>query len=315
MRRAVSVGGEGFQLPTSNRWLPLPSAVPPHARCYTFAMEEQSQVPGGDALPPHPTLGRYYGHDGARPGFVRSLFDSAARDYDHIEGPMALGGGRWYRREALERAGLGRGMKVLDVAIGTGLVAREASRLAGEECVIGLDPSLGMLLEARRQLRVRGVLGLGEQLPLADDSFDFLSMGYALRHLGDLTAAFGEFFRVLRPGGRVCVLELTRPRNRVGAAMIRFYLRRVVPVLTRLRTRNADAELLMRYFWDTIENCVPPEAILQALDAAGFVDVQRALSIGLFSEYTGRKPGPGLDPARPRAPVGRGNFFLRNLER
>jgi len=201
------------------------------------------------------------------------------------------------------------------VAIGTGLVAREAARLAGERRVIGLDPSLGMLLEARRQLGVAGVLGLGEQLPIREGAFDFLSMGYALRHLADLKSAFKEFFRVLKPGGTVCVLELTRPTNRVGAGLIRFYLRRIVPILTRLRTRNAEAELLMRYFWDTIERCVPPALILEALEAAGFTEVTRVLSIGLFSEYTGRKPDGRDAVARPGRSESGGNFFVRTMER
>ena len=95
-------------------------------------MEDPQGQPGGDALKPHPTLDRYYGRSDERPQFVRRMFDATAGDYDRVEGPMALGSGRWYRREALQRAGLGPGMRVLDVAIGTGLVAREAVRLAGE---------------------------------------------------------------------------------------------------------------------------------------------------------------------------------------
>jgi demethylmenaquinone methyltransferase/2-methoxy-6-polyprenyl-1,4-benzoquinol methylase len=247
---------------------------------------------------------------------LRRLFDGAARDYDRIEGSMALGWGRRYRREALRRAGLSEGMRVLDVAIGTGLVAREAARLTGDpRRVIGLDPSPGMLAKACRQLGVHGVLGLGEQLPWREGSFDLLSMGYALRHLSDLTIALREFWRVLKPGGAVCVLELTRPQNRVGYAALRFYLRRLVPVFTRLRTRNPEAELLMRYFWDTIEACVAPEWILKAMDEVGFVDVRRTLVIGLFSEYTGYKAGPRpTPPGSPRAPE-RSNFFVRRMDR
>jgi demethylmenaquinone methyltransferase/2-methoxy-6-polyprenyl-1,4-benzoquinol methylase len=268
------------------------------------------------ALPPHPTLSGYYGRDEDRPDFVRGLFDSAAPDYDRIEGYMAFGWGRWYRREALARAGLFEGMRVLDVAIGTGLVAREAVRLAGGTSrITGLDPSAGMLAEARRHLGVRGVLGIGERLPFSDDSFDFLSMGYALRHLSDLAATLREFRRVLKRGGTLCVLELTRPGNRLGYAALRFYLRRVVPTFTRLRTRNREAELLMRYFWDTIETCVPPERILTAMDEAGFVDVRRALVIGLFSEYTGYKPGTRPTPPGPARKPERSNFFVRKMER
>jgi demethylmenaquinone methyltransferase/2-methoxy-6-polyprenyl-1,4-benzoquinol methylase len=207
-------------------------------------------------------------------------------------------------------------MRVLDVAIGTGLVAREAVRLAGDASkVIGLDPSAGMLSEARRHLGVNGVLGIGEQLPWRNDSFDFLSMGYALRHLSDLTITLREFRRVLKPGGALCVLEVTRPQNRIGNATLRFYLRRLVPVFTRLRTRNPEAELLMRYFWDTIEACIPPERILTAMDEAGFADVRRTLVIGLFSEYMGYKEGPRPTPPGPPRKPDRNNFFVRRMDR
>jgi demethylmenaquinone methyltransferase/2-methoxy-6-polyprenyl-1,4-benzoquinol methylase len=208
-------------------------------------------------------------------------------------------------------------MQVLDVAIGTGLVAREAVRLVGDpRRVVGLDPSTGMLVQARRQLRVHCVLGVGEQLPWRGGTFDLLSLGYALRHLSDLAVTFKEFARVLKPGATLCVLELTRPANRFGFAALRYYLRHVVPVFTRLRTRNAEAELLMRYFWDTIETCIPPELILAAMDEAGFVDVRRTVAIGMFSEYTGHTPGPrrSLGQAA-KTKTERSNFFVRRMER
>jgi len=250
-----------------------------------------SDTPGNAPLAPHPTLVPYYGADQNKPQFVRRLFDVSAGSYDHIESMMAFGTGRWYRRQALERAGLAAGRRVLDVATGTGLVAREAVALTGDSrLVIGLDPSPGMLREARGKLGIPATLGAGELLPCRDASFDFLSMGYALRHLADLTVTFREFLRVLRPGGTVLVLELTRPASRVHRAFLRLYIRRVIPALSRLTTRNRDAALLWRYFWDTIEACVPPERILAALADAGFADVRRELVLGMFSEYTGRRP-------------------------
>src|SRR3954471_5610054 len=166
-------------------------------------------------LPPHPTLPRYYEDEGARAGFVRRIFDAGAADYDRVERMMALGSGSWYRRTALRRAGLAAGMRVLDVAIGTGLVAREEVGIVGDpSLVLGLDPSPGMLAQAVQNLSVRVVMGRAEQLPLGDAQFDFLSMGYALRHISDLSKAFAEFHRVVRPGGTVCILEITPPRNR-----------------------------------------------------------------------------------------------------
>src|SRR5262249_28149959 len=149
---------------------------------------------------PHPQLSEYYGDEAERRRLLDRLFDRSARDYDRIGRWMSFGSGESYRADCLRRAGLRPGMRVLDVATGTGPVARAAAQTVGVERVLALDPSMGMLLEARRAVGVAGVRGLGEQLPWRDGSFDFLSMGYALRHVGDLRATFAEYHRVLRPG-------------------------------------------------------------------------------------------------------------------
>lgn len=245
-------------------------------------------------LRPHGDLDRYYdGGERGRREFVRGIFDHTAGDYDRVERMMALGTGSWYRRRALERSGLTAGQRVLDVAIGTGLVAREAITVVGSPALVtGLDPSAGMLLQARHALAAPMVLGTGESLPFADASFDFLSLGYALRHLADLRAAFSEFRRVLRPGGTVCLLEITPPRSGWRRALLRAYVRGVVPLLTRLTTRHRETALLWQYFWDTMEGCVPPDRVLEALAAVGFVATGRFVELGMFSEYTGQRPAP-----------------------
>jgi demethylmenaquinone methyltransferase/2-methoxy-6-polyprenyl-1,4-benzoquinol methylase len=240
---------------------------------------------------PHPLLPDYYSAPDMKHGFVRDIFNQTAPDYDRMERLLAFGSGPWYRRRALARAGLRPGMRVLDVAMGTGLVAREAARLAGGlRHVIGLDPSIGMVTEARRTLPVAAILARGEQLPVRTASIDFLSMGYALRHVSDLDAALREYFRVLKPGGRVCLLEITRPRNRAALALLRFYMKGVVPLVTRWVASRRETARLMEYHWDTIAACVPPETILDGLARAGFQDVRRHTQLGIFSEYLGSKP-------------------------
>src|SRR5262245_8767838 len=95
-------------------------------------------------LAPHPTLPRYYSTPESKQAFLRSIFDDAAGDYDRVEKWLGLGSGSRYRREALLRAGLAQGMRVLDVAVGTGLVAREEIAVVGsEKLVLGVDPSAG----------------------------------------------------------------------------------------------------------------------------------------------------------------------------
>jgi demethylmenaquinone methyltransferase/2-methoxy-6-polyprenyl-1,4-benzoquinol methylase len=196
-----------------------------------------------------------------------------------------------YRGEALVRAGLTRGLRVLDVGIGTGLVARQAARIAGNPSLVaGIDPSSGMLRSARVPTGVELVEGSAERIPFPDASFDFLTMGYALRHVSDLTAAFGEFFRVLRPGGRICLLEITRPRGRFAAILLKAYLRGIVPWVARIAARHDDTPLLWSYYWDTIEACVPPQSVMRTLESAGFVDVHRHIELGIFSEYRASRP-------------------------
>src|ERR1051326_8252919 len=106
-----------------------------------------------EVLPPHPPLERFYGAPEHKRAYLTSIFDETAADYDKVERWLSLGRGASYRREALHRAGLSPGMRVADVAVGTGLVAREAlAILGGSGGVVGIDPSAGMLAHARRHL-------------------------------------------------------------------------------------------------------------------------------------------------------------------
>ena len=234
-------------------------------------------------------LRQYWSDEGGRRRYIDGLFDGTACDYDFVERLLGLGTGPWYRRQALARAGLAQGMRVLDVATGTGLVAREALRLIGPAgSLVGLDPSAGMLGQAAG-LRVPLVRGFGEQLPFATGRFDFVSMGFALRHVADLDGLFREMHRVLRPGGIACILELTRPSSAAVAVPLRYFMTRVVPGAAWPFGRRRQARDLMQFYWDTIDACVPPADVLATLGRAGFSAPSRAVSLGMFSEYAGRK--------------------------
>jgi demethylmenaquinone methyltransferase/2-methoxy-6-polyprenyl-1,4-benzoquinol methylase len=243
---------------------------------------------------PHAPLTEYYKSEEERAGFVRRLFDSTAVDYDRMEAILGFGTGPWYRGQALERAGLAKGMRIVDVGVGTGLTAAQAVRIVGDPLLVtGVDPSPGMMASAKLPAGVTLVEGSAEAIPFPDASFDFLSMGYALRHIGDLSLAFREFHRVMKPGARLCLLEITRPEKGIAGSLMLGYMRYVVPALARVVGSAQGTGLLWRYYWDTIEACATPAQVLATLEAAGFTSVRRHIEskgLSILAEYQATKP-------------------------
>ncbi len=241
-------------------------------------------------LEPHPIIPEFYAERAQRAPFVRDLFNRTAPHYDAINQIFSLGSGARYRRECLLRSGLRPGARLIDVAIGTGLLAQEAVAITGRRHdVIGVDLSEGMLAIARQKLGIALVQGTAEALPLADGIADFVTMGYALRHVSDLAVTFREFHRVLRDGGTALLLEIGRPRTWLSRTVASAYLGGVVPLLSRWTTGQTQAQALMQYYWATIENCVAPEVVLQSMRDSGFHDVRCTVGLDLFRSYVGRK--------------------------
>ena len=255
-------------------------------------MTDNVSASGEKARVPHAPLTDYYPNEAARGGFVREMFDSTAEDYDRMENILGFGTGKWYRGEALKRAGLKSGMRVVDVGAGTGLVTREAVKIVGDAALVtGVDPSPSMLANANLP-GVQMLNGKAESIPLPDNSCDFLSMGYALRHIGDLRAAFREFHRVLKPGGKICLLEITCPESAWGKFLLKIYMKGWVPLLAPFIGDRRNTRRLWRYYWDTIEACLPPEQIVAELQAAGFKNARRYIdtrALSIFAEYQAEK--------------------------
>lgn len=239
---------------------------------------------------PHPVLSDYYSDESERRRRVDEMFDSSAIYYDKINSIMSLGSGKWYRRQALLRAGVKEGQHILDVGAGTGVVSLLSQKIVGETGkVIALDPSIGMLDVAKKNGVKHTMQGLGENLPFPDNQFDFVTMGYALRHVADLGMLFTEYHRVLKPGGKVLLLEITKPKPGISYHLVKFYLKRIIPTASLLLLGSAKTQHLMQYYWDTIEQCVPPETILSTMRISGLTNTNRYVEQGIFSEYTGSK--------------------------
>lgn len=241
---------------------------------------------------PHASLIEHYKDPAAKQSFLRGIFDQAAPHYEAIARLGFFGSGQWYRRDALRRAGLAPGMRVLDVASGTGPTARAIRDIVGDERLITcLEPSAGMLAESKKTLGCEHIQATAEAIPVAEGTYDFLTMGFALRHVDDLERAFKEYHRVLKPGGKALLLELTLPESRVAHFFLKLYFKHTLPLVIRALTRSKQAAHMMWYYWDTMETVVPPDTVVLALERAGFVKVRRRVAIGLFSEYEATRAG------------------------
>lgn len=238
-----------------------------------------------DARKPY-VVGRYYDGPEQKQRFLRDIFDRTAPLYEAIARWGWLGSGDIYRRSALRRAGLQPHMRAIDVASGTGPTARALLRIVGRpEQVVCVEPSAGMIAESQKRLPCVHHQATAEDLPVPDASFDFLTMGFALRHVDDLDATFREFRRVLRPGGKALILDVTLPASRIGRALFTAYFKHVLPRLTLALSRDREAYRLMTYYWETMEQMTGREEVLGIMREAGFRSVAHRVFLGCFSEY------------------------------
>lgn len=231
-------------------------------------------------------VGRYYAGPDGKQRFLREIFDRTAPLYESIARWGWLGTGDVYRRSALRRAGFRPHMRAIDVASGTGPTARALLHFVRcPDQVVCAEPSAGMIAESLKRVPCLHHQATAERLPVADESFDFLTMGYALRHVDDLDATFREFRRVLRPGGKALILDVTLPESGAGRMVFTAYFKHVLPALTLLFSRDRAAHRLMTYYWDTMEQMTGRDEVPGMMREAGFRSVQHRVYLGCFSEY------------------------------
>jgi demethylmenaquinone methyltransferase/2-methoxy-6-polyprenyl-1,4-benzoquinol methylase len=215
------------------------------------------------------------------PDAVRTMFDRIAPVYDAMNRVMTAGLDRRWRR--LTAAAVVRpGDRVLDAACGTGDLALADARAGGS--VTGLDFSPAMLERARRKApELEWVEGDALALPFADASFDAATVGFGVRNLDDLEAGLRELRRVLRPGGRLGVLEITRPRGPLRV-FYSLWFDRIVPLLGRVLPGGAA----YTYLPASVRRFPGPAELEQLLEACGFAGVShRLFAGGIVALHTG----------------------------
>lgn len=225
---------------------------------------------------------------------VQDMFDRIAPRYDALNRVISAGMDQRWRRRALDKIGVGEGDLVVDLACGTGdfceLVQQRGAR------VVGVDFALQMLRHGqRRDFTFRSVQGDGEWLPFASASVDVVTCGFALRNFVSLEAVLREVARIVRPGGRIALIDVDRPGWKPIRLAHSLYFDRLVPLIGGLVSDRGA----YRYLPKSTAYLPPPEALRAMLSGAGFLEVERErLFLGSAQILTGVRG--------PLTPVGQG---------
>lgn len=226
-------------------------------------------------------------------GQVNRMFDKVAGRYDALNSVMTAGLHHRWRERAAQRAGLGPGDSALDVCCGTGDLALElAGRVTPGGNVVGCDFSEPMLDLAREKAAARGAAGVrfewadALELPYGAERFDAVTVGFGVRNLADLDHGLREMARVLKPGGRAVILEITQPSRPPLSTFYSLWFDRVVPLLGAF---SDDAEAYS-YLPESVRSFPSPRGLAEKMDAAGFERIRyTVLAGGIIAIHSGAK--------------------------
>lgn len=219
--------------------------------------------------------------------YVRTMFTRIARRYDLMNRVMTGGQDRRWRRQVIQLARLSQNASLLDIGTGTGDLAREALAQFPHTRVIAADFTLEMMRVGQQRGALSFISADALRLPLESVSFDAVVSGFLMRNVIDLQKALQEQYRVLKKGGRVVILDTTRPKKNLFSPLIWLHMHIVIPLLGRLLTGSSDA---YRYLPETTEGFVTAEEMAVRMAAAKFkkINYQR-LMLGTIAIHWGEK--------------------------
>lgn len=226
---------------------------------------------------------------------VASVFDSVAAKYDVMNDLMSMGVHRLWKRYTIDCSGVKSGQRVLDLAGGTGDLAAKFSRMVGPSGEVVLaDINHSMLMVGKEKLTNMGIFGNieyvqanAESLPFADNHFDLITIAFGLRNVTDKSAALASMFRVLKPGGRLLVLEFSKPTNDALSKVYDAYSFHVLPRMGQIIANDAES---YRYLAESIRMHPNQETLEEMMQTVGFEQTSyHNLSGGIVALHRGFK--------------------------
>ena len=224
---------------------------------------------------------------GKEPNEVSAMFDGVARRYDLLNDLLSLGRTKAWRKVATQVIAPKPGMRILDIAAGTGSSSRPLADAGAD--VIPLDFSKGMLAAGRkRHPDLAFTQGDALALNFKENEFDVTTISFGLRNTSDTSKALRESFRVLKSGGRIVVVEFSQPTNKIFRTIYLRYLMRALPAVARKVSSNPGAYV---YLAESILAWPNQSGLAELIKAAGFGSVQwKNLTFGIVAIHTGVKP-------------------------
>lgn len=235
----------------------------------------------------------YPGAEGTKKQQVSQMFDNISPKYDLLNRLLSAGIDVSWRKKAIDQLVAMKPQKMLDVATGTGDLAIEASRLKPQE-IIGIDISEGMLSFGKEKMKKLGLdhmihleVGDSERIQFDDNTFDAVTVSFGVRNFENLEKGLSEILRVLKPGGKLVVLEFSKPTTFPIKQLFGFYSRFILPTIGKMISKDQSA---YTYLPESVEAFPEGKNFLNILNKVGYTEsTQKKLTFGISSIYTGIK--------------------------
>jgi demethylmenaquinone methyltransferase/2-methoxy-6-polyprenyl-1,4-benzoquinol methylase len=242
----------------------------------------------------HDTVVPYKGSDGSKKEQVAAMFDDIATKYDFLNRFLSVGIDIGWRKKAIKQIASLQPQTILDVATGTADVAIMASGILQPQKIVGIDISDGMLEVGRQKVEKAGLNGIiellngdSETINFKDASFDAVTVAFGVRNFQHLEKGLSEILRVLKPGGKLVVLEFSQPKMPGVKSMYNLYMKLICPNVGKLFSKNRNA---YKYLDESIKKFPEGKNFTQILDNLGYSNTYcKPLSLGICSIYCGTK--------------------------